>query len=59
VVWEPAPPPGQTRDFICFEPMTAVTNGVNLAHDGKYSTLQSIPAGARWTESFWVRAGGI
>jgi len=59
VVWEPAPPPGQTRDFICFEPMTAVTSGVNLAHDGKYSALQSIPAGGRWTESFWVRASGM
>jgi aldose 1-epimerase len=59
VVWEPAPPPGQTRDFICFEPMTAVTSGVNLAHDGKYSALQSIPAGARWTESFWVRGSGM
>jgi aldose 1-epimerase len=59
VVWEPAPPPGQTRDFICFEPMTAITSGVNLAHDGKYSALQSIPAGQRWTESFWVRASGF
>jgi aldose 1-epimerase len=59
VVWEPAPPPGQTRDFICFEPMAAVTSGVNLAHDGKYSALQSVPAGARWTESFWVRASGM
>lgn len=59
VVWEPAPPPGQTRDFICFEPMTAVTSGVNLAHEGKYPALQSVPAGSRWTESFWVRAAGI
>ena len=59
VVWEPAPPPGQTRDFICFEPMTAVTDGANLAHQGKYPGLESVPAGGRWTESFWVRAGGI
>jgi aldose 1-epimerase len=56
VVWEPAPPPGQTRDFICFEPMTAITSGVNLAHEGKYDGLQSVAPGARWTESFWVRA---
>jgi aldose 1-epimerase len=59
VVWEPAPPPGQPRDFICFEPMTAVTSGVNLAHEGKRAALQTIPAGARWTESFWVRTSGI
>jgi len=59
VVWEPAPPPGRTREFICFEPMTAITDGANLAHQGKYPELQSIPAGGRWTESFWVRASGI
>jgi len=59
VVWAPPAPPGQTRDFICFEPMTAVTAGVNLAHEGKYSGLQSIAPGARWTESFWLRASGI
>jgi aldose 1-epimerase len=59
VVWEPAPPPGQTRDFICFEPMTAITSGANLAHEGKYPEMLAIPAGARWTESFWVRASGI
>ncbi len=59
VVWEPAPPPGQTREFICFEPMTAITSGVNLAHEGKYTGLQSVPAGGRWSESFWVRASGI
>ena len=59
VVWEPAPPPGQTREFICFEPMTAITSGANLAHEGKYAGFESIPAGARWTGSFWVRASGI
>jgi len=59
VVWEPPPPPGQARDFICFEPMTAITSGVNLAHEGKYAGLQNVAPGARWTESFWVRASGI
>jgi len=59
VVWEPAPPAGQTRDFICFEPMTAITSGVNLAHEGKYGGMQSVAAGGRWTESFWVRGSGM
>jgi aldose 1-epimerase len=59
VVWEPAPPPGQTRDFICFEPMTAITSGVNLAHERKYGALQTVAPGARWTESFWVRTSGM
>ena len=54
VVWEPP-----AREFICFEPMAGITNGVNLAHDGKYSGLQSVPAGGKWVESFWVKASGF
>jgi aldose 1-epimerase len=50
-------PPNQ--NFICFEPMAAITNGVNLAHDGKYPDLQSVAPGAKWRESFWVRASGL
>jgi aldose 1-epimerase len=50
-------PPGQ--DFVCFEPMTAITNGVNLAHAGKYSELQSIAPGASWRETFKVRFSGF
>jgi aldose 1-epimerase len=46
-------PPGQ--NYICFEPMTAVTNGVNLAHEGKYPELRVIAAGGRWQESFWIQ----
>ncbi len=50
-------PPNQ--NYICFEPMSAITNGVNLAHDGKYAELQSVAPGAKWRESFWVRASGM
>ncbi|HEY3824465.1 MAG TPA: aldose 1-epimerase [Bryobacteraceae bacterium] len=46
-------PPGQ--NYICFEPMSAVTNGVNLAAEGKYPALQTIPPGEQWHESFWIR----
>ena len=49
----------KTRDVVCFEPMTGITNGFNLAHDGVYSGLQSVPAGGTWSESFWVRASGF
>ena len=49
-------PPG--RDFICFEPMTGVTNAINLAHAGKYPELQTVAAGAIWTESYFVRPTG-
>ena len=47
------------RSFICFEPMTAVTNAFNLAHTGRYPELQSVPPGGRWEESFWIRPEGF
>lgn len=50
-------PPG--RNFICFEPMTAITNAFNLAHSGVYKELQSVPAGKRWRESFWISTSGF
>jgi aldose 1-epimerase len=54
VVWEPA-----NQNFICFEPMAGITNGVNLAHDGKYPQQQVLAPGATWRESFWIKASGI
>ena len=33
-------PPG--KPFLCFEPMTAITNAFNLAHEGKYDGLQEV-----------------
>jgi aldose 1-epimerase len=59
VIYAPPPLNGQPRDFICFEPMTGITNAVNLHHDGKYPNLQTAAPGAKWTESFWIRASGI
>jgi len=58
-IWLPNGPGGQPREFICFEPLTTIISGVNLAHEGKYSGLQTLPAGAKWTESFWVRSSGF
>ena len=49
VVYAPA-----GKDFICFEPMSAITNAFNLAHAGIYKELQSVPPGETWRESFWV-----
>jgi aldose 1-epimerase len=54
IVYAPA---GQ--NFICFEPMAAITNGINLAHFGKYSGLQTVAPGERWEESFWIRPDGF
>jgi len=50
-------PSGQ--NYICFEPMSAITNGINLAYEGKYPALQTIPAGGQWHESFWIRPTGF
>ncbi len=50
-------PPG--RDFICFEPMTGVTNAFNLAHEGKYEALQTIAPGETWSESFRITPTGF
>ena len=50
-------PPG--KDFICFEPMSALTNAFNLAHAGVYKELQSVPPGGTWRESFWIVPEGF
>jgi len=60
VVYAPRQPAGgQDRNFVCFEPMAAITNAINLAHRGQYSDLQIIPPGGTWTERFWVRPTGF
>lgn len=48
-------PPG--KPYLCFEPMTAVTNAFNLAHDGRYDGLQEVGPSQTWEERFWVRVG--
>ena len=58
VVWSPNQH-GSPQPFLCFEPMTGVPNAVNMAGAGKYPMLQTVAPGARWTESFWVKASGI
>ena len=46
-------------NFICFEPLAAIVNGLNLAHKGLYKELQSIPPGGTWQASFWIRTSGF
>jgi aldose 1-epimerase len=50
-------PPG--REFVCFEPMTGITNAMSLAHQGKYNELQSVAPGQKWKESFFIRPSGF
>ena len=49
----------ESKNVVCFEPMTAITNAFNLAHDGLYKDLPSIAPGEKWTESFWVQPTGF
>ena len=57
----PAPPanPLATPNFICFEPMAAITNALNLGHKGIYKELQYIKPGETWQESFWIKPSGF
>ena len=50
-------PPSQ--HYIAMESLTALIDGLNLARQGKYPALQTVPPGGKWTESFWIRASGI
>jgi aldose 1-epimerase len=54
----PAPGAPVNRGFIAFEPMIAITNALNLAQQGVYKELQSVPPGGSWEESFWITTKG-
>jgi aldose 1-epimerase len=55
VVYAPAKEP----TFVCIEPMTGITNAINLAQRGAYNDLQTIAPGGRWEERFWIRPSGF
>ena len=46
-------------NFICFEPLAGIVNGLNLAHKGLYKDLQHIPPDGTWQASFWIRPSGF
>ena len=52
-------PSGPGQAFICFEPMSGITNAFNLAHQGIYKELQTVPAGESWQESFRIIPSGF
>ncbi len=47
------------KNYICFEPMSAVTNAFNLAHAGVYPELQTVSPGGEWREIFRISASGF
>ena len=46
------------KNFICFEPMAAITNAFNLAHAGR-GELQFVAPGAEWRETFRIIPSGF
>ena len=52
-------PTGGGQSFVCFEPMSGITNAFNLAHRGQYRHLQRLPVGGSWDESFRISVEGF
>jgi aldose 1-epimerase len=52
---------GQAADpnFIAFEPMASLSNGLNLAHKGLYKDQPYVQPGATWSATFWVKPSGF
>jgi aldose 1-epimerase len=55
----PAPASTSDPNFVCFEPLAAIVNGLNLAHKGLYTELQHIQPAGTWEASFWIRPSGF
>jgi aldose 1-epimerase len=51
--------PMDGRETVAIEPMTAVTNGFNLAQRGLYPELQTVAPGATWWERFRITPEGF
>ncbi len=44
----------QHGNYVCFEPMAAITDALNLFHAGLWPSLQSVEPENVWEEEFWV-----
>ena len=47
-------PTGEGQSFICFEPMSGITNAFNLAHRGRYKELPEIRPGGSWQGTYRI-----
>lgn len=52
-------PTGEGQSFICFEPMSGITNAFNLSHRGIYKDLPEIPTGGTWQGSYRIELEGF
>jgi aldose 1-epimerase len=44
----------KTGNYVCLEPMAALTDALNLFHEGLAPALQSVEPGGSWEEEFWI-----
>lgn len=52
-------PRGEGQSFVCFEPMSGVTNAFNLASRGVYDALPVILPGKAWSARFRIVVEGF
>ena len=52
-------PTGEGQSFVCFEPMSGITNAFNLSHRGTYADLPEIPSGESWLGSYRIELEGF
>ncbi len=52
-------PIGEGQSFVCFEPMSGITNAFNLAHRGVYCQLPGIASGGRWESAYVIDVEGF
>ena len=52
-------PTGAGQDFICFEPMSGITNAFNLSQHGLYGDLSQIPPQSSWTGRYEISVEGF
>ena len=52
-------PTGDGQSFVCFEPMTGVTNAFNLAHRGLYDALPWIQPDRAWNGRYRIEVEGF
>ena len=50
--------PRSTRGFIALEPLSGITNDMNMAQKGQYNELQYIAPGGSWSDSIWITPSG-
>ena len=52
-------PSGEGQQFLCFEPMSGITNAFNLAHRNLYPELPTVRPGDTWTGTYRIAAQGF